>query len=136
MREFGTKEEKKMKKFTIREFVTIERKITVEANSITEVRENYKNGDYDEKLEECYFDGQYTEVYCNIESDDENYVVLDKNSGWDGHCPYCGSSNVDLVDETDGDAKYICRCCNEDFLFDKETGKCTDRHRRPIRKED
>ena len=59
-----------------------------------------------------------------------------EDSDWDGCCLYCGSSDIDFVDEIDGETKYICRCCNEDFLFDEETGECTDRHRRPIRKEE
>ena len=59
-----------------------------------------------------------------------------EDSSWDGCCPYCGSCNIDFVDEIDGETKYICRSCNEDFLVDMETGKCTDRHRRPIRKEE
>ena len=60
----------------------------------------------------------------------------EEDSSWNGCCPFCGSCNVDFVDEVDEDTKYIYRCCNEDFLVDAETGKCTDRHRRPIRKEE
>lgn len=47
-----------MKNFVIRERVTIERVITVEGESLEEVQKNYENGDYDEELESCYFDGQ------------------------------------------------------------------------------
>lgn len=134
-----------MKKFTIRERVTIERVIIVEGENMQEVQKNYENGDYDEELESCYFDGQYDDVNYTIE-DEDGYLIQNKergeyteeveDSGWDGCCPYCGSCNVDFVDEIDGETKYICRCCNEDFLFDEETGECTDRHRRPIRKEE
>lgn len=59
-----------MKKFIIREKVTMTREIVVEAESLKEVQENYKNDDYYEKLEECYFDGQYDDVFCTIKEID------------------------------------------------------------------
>ena len=55
-----------MKNFVIRERVTIERVITVEGESMQEVQKNYENGDYDEDLEQYYFDGQYDERYADI----------------------------------------------------------------------
>lgn len=60
----------------------------------------------------------------------------DEDNDWDGCCPYCGSADVDFVDEIDGETKYICGDCNEDFLVDNATRCCRDRHRRPIRKEE
>lgn len=122
-----------MKKFIITETVTLTREVIVEGDSKEEVRKNYECGDYDEELEACYFDGQYDSRDIDIEEEDAEEV---EDSGWDGCCPYCGSSDIDFVDEIDGETKYICRCCNEDFLFDEETGECTDRHRRPIKKEE
>lgn len=55
-----------MKKFEIREKVTIAREIIVEAESMEEVQEKYENGDYNEELESCYFDGQYDNVKSKI----------------------------------------------------------------------
>jgi hypothetical protein len=55
-----------MKKFEICEKITIAREITVEAESMEEVQEKYENGDYNEELESCYFDGQYDNVKCKI----------------------------------------------------------------------
>lgn len=48
-----------MAKFKLIESVVMKREITVEAESIEEVKANYENGDYDEELEGYYFDGQY-----------------------------------------------------------------------------
>ena len=67
-----------MKKFIIRERVTIERKITVEGHGMSEVRENYENGDYDEELEACHFDGHYDDINCTIESEAGYYLIIDK----------------------------------------------------------
>ena len=80
-----------------------------------------------DEAKELDLDGWFGE-----DEDDED----DEDNDWDGCCPYCGSSDVDFVDEIDGEIKYICRDCNEDFLVDNATGCCTDRHRRPIRKEE
>lgn len=55
-----------MKKFVIHEKVTIAREIIVEGEDVKEVLKNYKNGDYNEELESCYFDGQYDDVKCII----------------------------------------------------------------------
>ena len=55
-----------MKKFRIVERVTMQREITVEGESLKEVKKNYENGDYDEELEQYYFDGQYDERYADI----------------------------------------------------------------------
>ena len=76
------------------------------------------------------------DLYAIASMMEETDHQMREDSGWDGCCPYCGICNVDFVDEIDGETKYICRCCDEDFLVDMETGKCTDRHRRPIRKEE
>ena len=69
-----------MKNFVIRERVTIERVITVEGESLEEVQKNYENGDYDEELESCYFDGQYDDVNYTIE-DEDGYSIRDKERG-------------------------------------------------------
>ena len=74
----------------------------------------------------------WDEVYsieCNY--DDENYEF-----DWDGCCPYCGSDNVDIVDEGDEDVKWICKDCGEDFLIDNINGVVTDRHNRPIKRKE
>ena len=60
-----------MSKFRIIERVTIQREITVEGKNLKDVKKNYENGDYDEELEQCYFDGQYDERYANIEEVNE-----------------------------------------------------------------
>lgn len=70
-----------MKKFTLRERVTIVREITVEGESIKEVQKNYENGDYDEELEACYFDGQYDDVNYTIESEDGCYSIRERERG-------------------------------------------------------
>ncbi len=70
-----------MKKFTIRERVTIEREIVVEGESIKEVQKNYENGDYDEELESCYFDGQYDDVNYTIEEENGCCSIRDKERG-------------------------------------------------------
>ena len=70
-----------MKNFVIRERVTIEREITVEGESIKEVQKNYENGDYDEELESCYFDGQYDDINYTIESEDGRYSIRKKERG-------------------------------------------------------
>ena len=51
-----------MKKFILQETVTIKREIIVEGKNKSEVQEKYENGDYNEELESCYFDGQYDEA--------------------------------------------------------------------------
>lgn len=56
-----------MPKFRIVERVTMKREITVEGESLKEVKKNYENGDYDEELEQDYFDGQYDERNADIE---------------------------------------------------------------------
>lgn len=58
-----------MAKFKITETVALKRVITVEAESIEEVKANYKNGDYDEELEGYYFDGQYDDREIEIEEE-------------------------------------------------------------------
>lgn len=55
-----------MPKFRIVERVTMQREITVEGESLKDVKKNYENGDYDEELEQYYFDGQYDERYADI----------------------------------------------------------------------
>lgn len=55
-----------MPKFRIVERVTMQREITVEGESLKEVKKNYENGDYDEELEQYYFDGQYDERYADV----------------------------------------------------------------------
>lgn len=55
-----------MKKFRIVERVTMQREITVEGESLKDVKKNYENGDYDEELEQYYFDGQYDERYADV----------------------------------------------------------------------
>ncbi len=55
-----------MPKFRIVERVTMKREITVEGESLKEVKKNYENGDYDEELEQYYFDGQYDERYADV----------------------------------------------------------------------
>ena len=56
-----------MPKFRIVERVTMQREITVEGESLKDVKKNYENGDYDEELEQDYFDGQYDERNADIE---------------------------------------------------------------------
>ena len=70
-----------MKNFIIRERVTIEREITVEGESLKEVLKNYENGDYDEELESCYFDGQYDDVDYTIESEDCHCSTRERKRG-------------------------------------------------------
>lgn len=55
-----------MPKFRIIERVTMQREITVEGESLKDVKKNYENGDYDEELEQYYFDGQYDERYADV----------------------------------------------------------------------
>ena len=58
-----------MPKFKIVERVTMQREITVEGESLKDVKKNYENGDYDEELEQYYFDGQYDERYADIKEE-------------------------------------------------------------------
>lgn len=58
-----------MKEFKLIEKVVMKRVITVEAESIEEVEDNYANGDYDEELESCYFDGQYDDREIEIKEE-------------------------------------------------------------------
>lgn len=55
-----------MPKFRIIERVTMQREITVEGESLKDVKKSYENGDYDEELEQYYFDGQYDERYADV----------------------------------------------------------------------
>lgn len=55
-----------MPKFRIVERVTMQREITVEGESLKDVKKNYENGNYDEELEQYYFDGQYDERYADV----------------------------------------------------------------------
>ena len=68
-----------MAKFTLRERVTIVREITVDSKSIVEVQKNYENGDYDEELKACYFDGKHDDVNYTIESEDGCYSIQERN---------------------------------------------------------
>ena len=56
-----------MSEFRIVERVTIQREITVEGESLKDVKKSYENGDYDEELKQVYFDGQYDERNADIE---------------------------------------------------------------------
>ena len=58
-----------MKEFKLIEKVVMTRVITVEAESIEEVKANYENGDYDEELESCYFDGQYDDREIEVKEE-------------------------------------------------------------------
>lgn len=58
-----------MKEFKLIEKVVMTRVITVKAESIEEVEDNYANGDYDEELESCYFDGQYDDREIEIKEE-------------------------------------------------------------------
>lgn len=51
--------------------------------------------------------------------------------GWNNQCPYCGSDNIDLVDEDDDSTKYICRDCKEDFVV-LDNGHVTTRNGRRL----
>lgn len=51
--------------------------------------------------------------------------------GWNNQCPYCSSSNIDLVDEDDDSTKYICRDCSEDFVV-LDDGHVTTRNGRRL----
>lgn len=59
-----------MPKFRIVERVTMQREITVEGESLKDVKKSYENGDYDEELEQYYFDGQYDERNADIKEVD------------------------------------------------------------------
>ena len=68
-----------MKKFIISERVTMTRRITVEGDSMLEVRKKYENGDYYEELEACYFDGGYDDINCTIQSEDGYYSIVSRD---------------------------------------------------------
>ena len=57
---------------------------------------------------------------------------MNKQIIFNGCCPYCGSENIDLVDNDVDSTKYICRDCDEDFIVDDNNQKVTDRHNRQI----
>lgn len=72
----------------------------------------------------------------------EDAAVLSNNSGEDegtdesasasAVCPYCGSTNTDMVDSEKESEKRRCADCSKDYIFWHEGGEFTDRHNRPV----
>lgn len=90
--------------------------------------------DHDEEFLDCFIyaagftDEEKKELELCEETDEDDCELGAEN------CPYCGSSDIDVVDTQNDSNKYICRSCGEDFLVWGD-GTITDRHNREIRKE-
>lgn len=69
------------------------------------------------------------EILSNNKGEDDGE---DESASASAVCPYCGSTNTDMVDFGKESEKRRCADCGEDYIFWHEGGEFTDRHNRPI----
>lgn len=69
------------------------------------------------------------EILSNNKGEDDS---ADESANASAVCPYCGSTNTDMVDSGKESEKRRCADCGEDDIFWHEGGESTDRHNRPI----